>query len=284
VLVLTSIIEFFEAMPILEHLPLLSRTRLVLASASPRRAELLKQVKSTVGGRETRDTLVSSTSASTSRSPLRAALPPSHTPQVGLRHFEVLPSTFDETLDKAAFPSGADYAVATARAKGAEVAARVRAGMGSSSSQAAALIVAADTVVQAPDGTILEKPDGGASAAAMLASLSSAVHSVHTGVSLVYLPGTAAGSDAAGPGPAPRATFREFSETTAVTFAPLSPAEIEAYVAGGEGEGKAGGYGIQGPAGAWVSHLEGCYFNVVGLPLHALARELAGLVEAGVLV
>ena len=269
---------------LLEHLPLLSRTRLVLASASPRRAELLKQVRGEGDAKKGAHAFFLDLGPPLQSALLTTLTRPRPRPllQVGLRHFEILPSTFDETLDKAAFPGGAAYAVATARAKAAQVAALVRAGMDGASSSA--LILAADTVVQAPDGTILEKPDGTvASATAMLASLSGAAHSVHTGVALVVLPATASASDADGPPPS-RATFREFSESTSVTFESLSPSEIAAYVASGEGEGKAGGYGIQGPAGAWVSRLEGCYFNVVGLPLHGLARELAALVEAGVLV
>lgn len=244
-------------MVLLEHLPVLSRTRVVLASASPRRAELLKQV--------------------------------------GVTTFDVRPSTFEETLDKGAFPSGAAYAVATARAKAAEVAAAVRAGMAAATSPA--LVIAADTVVQAPDGTILEKPDDDAHAVRMLTSLAGGTHAVHTGCALVVLPappppppptaggggGGGGGGEGEDPPPTPRATFREFSETTAVTFAPLSPSEVAAYVATGEARGKAGAYGIQGAAGVWVSRLDGCYFNVVGLPLHALGREVAALVEAGVL-
>jgi septum formation protein len=210
----------------------------------------------------------------------RASVHTTHT-QVGLRHFEVLPSTFEETLDKGAFPTGAAYAVATARAKAAQVAAGVRAG----DSTRQAFILAADTVVEAADGSILEKPDGEGDAARMLAFLAGTTHAVHTGVSLVVLPAAVpAGDGGEEATTAPRATFVEFSETTAVTFAPLSAAEIDAYVATGEGDGKAGAYGIQGAAGAWVSRLEGCYFNVVGLPLHAVGREVAALVAAGVLV
>ena len=51
----------------------------------------------------------------------------------------------------------------------------------------------------------------------------------------------------------------------------------------GEPFGKAGAYGIQGAAALFVARLDGCYFNVVGLPLHALGREVAALVEGGVL-
>ena len=220
-------------------------------------------------------------------SPDLLPFPVSPLSQVGLTHFEVRPSTFEETLDKAAFPSGAAYAVATARAKAAEVAAALRAGMaGGPASTRPALVLAADTVVQAPDGTILEKPADAADAVRMLTALAGgAAHSVHTGCALVVLPpplpaGVAGGEEAP---PQPRATFREFSESTSVTFADLSPSEIAAYVATGEAAGKAGAYGIQGAAALFVARLDGCYFNVVGLPLHALGREVAALVEGGVL-
>ena len=70
---------------------------------------------------------------------------------------------------------------------------------------------------------------------------------------------------------------RSAIENSAVTFAPLSENEIDAYVATGEPLGKAGAYAIQGLAGRYIPKIEGCYFNVVGLPLarlYALLREL----------
>jgi septum formation protein len=66
-------------------------------------------------------------------------------------------------------------------------------------------------------------------------------------------------------------------ENSAVTFAPLDEREINAYAATGEPIGKAGAYAIQGLAGRHISRIEGCYFNVVGLPLarlYVLLREL----------
>jgi septum formation protein len=115
------------------------------------------------------------------------------------------------------------------------------------------------------DGQVLEKPVDAADARRMLASLSGARHAVHTGVALVLAGG------------------REviFSETTLVEFGDLSAAAIAAYVDSGEAEGKAGAYGIQGRAAAFVRRIEGDYFNVVGLPLHALCGALDGLIASG---
>ena len=66
-------------------------------------------------------------------------------------------------------------------------------------------------------------------------------------------------------------------ETTLVFFRELSESEIVAYVQTGEPMGKAGAYGIQGRAAAFVERIEGCYFNVVGLPLAKLAQNLRKL-------
>ena len=63
-------------------------------------------------------------------------------------------------------------------------------------------------------------------------------------------------------------------ETTKVTLAPITDAEISAYVRSREPFGKAGGYAIQGMASQWIPRVEGCYFNVVGLPLARVASML----------
>jgi septum formation protein len=127
-------------------------------------------------------------------------------------------------------------------------------------------IVAADTVVVL-DGRILEKPADEAEAIAMLTALSGREHQVIT----AYWAGAVA-------------TQVEETEavTTAVRFRELSAAEIRAYVASGEPMDKAGGYGIQGKAGVFVSRIEGSYFNVVGLPIAELfvtLRDLGALAE-----
>jgi septum formation protein len=123
------------------------------------------------------------------------------------------------------------------------------------------IILAADTLVEL-DGEIFGKPRDAAQAQGMLVALSGRTHRVLSGVFLLRL-----GDGAA----------RSAVESTAVTLAPLEVAEIETYVATGEPLDKAGAYAIQGRAGKYISRIEGCYFNVVGLPLarvHSLLREL----------
>ena len=120
-------------------------------------------------------------------------------------------------------------------------------------------VLAADTVVIV-EGQMLGKPTGAPDATRMLRLLSGGSHLVTTGVCL------------RGPG-----VEDTRAETTTVSFSPLTDEEIAEYIATGEPMDKAGAYGIQGIASRWVTHLEGCYFNVVGLPLarlYALLREL----------
>lgn len=117
-------------------------------------------------------------------------------------------------------------------------------------------VLGADTTVTL-DTRILGKPEDAAHAARMLRLLSGRTHRVITGVALV----TAQATEVA-------------AEVTAVRFLPLSDEEIAAYVATGEPMDKAGAYAIQGRAARWISRIEGCYFNVVGLPLALVASLL----------
>ena len=123
------------------------------------------------------------------------------------------------------------------------------------------ILIGADTAVEL-DGEILGKPHDAAHAGEMLTALGGRTHNVLTGIFLLRLPDGAT---------------RSAVESTSVTFAPLDRAEIEIYVASGEPLDKAGAYAIQGRAGRYIPRIEGCYFNVVGLPLarlHRLLREL----------
>ena len=110
-------------------------------------------------------------------------------------------------------------------------------------------VLGADTTVTL-DNAILGKPENAADAVRILRLLSGRTHRVITGVALV----TTKGSEVA-------------AEVTAVRFLALSEAEIAAYVATGEPMDKAGAYAIQGRAARWIPRIEGCYFNVMGLPL-----------------
>jgi septum formation protein len=74
---------------------------------------------------------------------------------------------------------------------------------------------------------------------------------------------------------------RTFACTTDVYFDALPKELIEAYIASGEPFGKAGSYGIQGLAGSFVRRLEGCYFNVMGFPVHRFSAEMLRLMHEG---
>lgn len=111
------------------------------------------------------------------------------------------------------------------------------------------VVLGADTTVTL-DGHILGKPESPADAARILRLLSGRTHRVITGVAVV----TAERAEVA-------------AEVTAVRFLALSDDEIAEYIATGEPMDKAGAYAIQGRAARWIPRIEGCYFNVVGLPL-----------------
>jgi len=123
----------------------------------------------------------------------------------------------------------------------------------------ATAVLAGDTVVAIGDES-LGKPADRAHAVAMLRRLSGATHTVYSAVALV----------------ASRRAAHRLS-ATAVTFAGIDARDIEQYCDTDEPYDKAGGYGIQGPAGAFVTRIDGSYSGVVGLPLwetRALLREL----------
>ena len=188
--------------------------RLVLASASARRAELLGSV--------------------------------------GLR-FEVIPADIDETVRPAEVPAA--YVARLSRRKAEVVAARLTGDT---------IVVAADTTVDV-DGRILEKPADDDDARRMLRLLSGRTHLVHTGVTVAGLhrDGDEASVSVADVGPRVETVVVE----TAVSFVELDDRALEWYLATGEAAGKAGAYGIQGAAGAFVERVDGSVTNVIGLPL-----------------
>ncbi len=121
-----------------------------------------------------------------------------------------------------------------------------------------AIVIAADTLVVL-NGKILGKPANRAHARRMLRALSGNVHQVLTGVAVLKYPGP----------------FNQVTTAlTSVKFRALPDALIDAYIRTGEPMGKAGGYAIQERGAALVEAIEGCYYNVVGLPLHNLTRLL----------
>lgn len=118
------------------------------------------------------------------------------------------------------------------------------------------IIIGADTVVSLND-KIMGKPENDAQAFEMLSDLSGKVHGVFTGVTVI------AGEN-----------VRSFWEKTEVEFYPLSQQEIRSYIHTGECSDKAGAYGIQGKGALLVKKINGDYYNVVGLPVSRLYREL----------
>ncbi len=187
--------------------------KLILASASPRRAEILRN----------------------------AAIP-----------FEVLPVSFDESRRPGELRGDYVRRVALGKARmAADAYADAR----------DAVFLGADTVVIAGH-EILGKPASEEDARRMLRLLSGTTHEVQTGIALVS-----------------QADAKEvvIDEVTRVTFAALSQQDIEDYIRTGEPFDKAGAYGIQGIGGRYVTRIEGCYFNVMGLPLAGLWELLPGL-------
>jgi septum formation protein len=173
---------------------------IILASASPRRSELLRQV--------------------------------------GVR-FRVVVTDVDESVRPGEAPG--EYVLRVARDKALEARRRER---------DALPVLAADTAVVL-DGCILGKPAGRAEAADMLSRLAGRTHEVYSGVALAGAAGT----------------VDERLNISRVTFAPLDPAWIEAYIATGDQLDKAGAYGVQGRAAEKIARIEGSFSGVMGLPL-----------------
>ncbi|NLV16719.1 MAG: septum formation inhibitor Maf [Syntrophomonadaceae bacterium] len=160
--------------------------------------------------------------------------------------FQVIPPAIEENWDFNDLPP--DLVMRLARDKARSV----------SLEHEKATILAADTIV-VKDGHILGKPHNFHEACNMLSQLSGSEHVVITGICLLN-----------------RASDLELVEyeTTKVFFRELSSQEIVRYVSSGEPFDKAGGYGIQGRGALLVSGIEGCYYNVVGLPLAKLQTML----------
>ena len=118
------------------------------------------------------------------------------------------------------------------------------------------VIIASDTLVTL-DGEFLGKPRDEDDAIRMIDLLEGRTHTVASGIAVWHKGRTVTAH-----------------ELTGVTFAPMNPAEVRAYVATGESFGKAGGYAIQGHAARYITGIHGDYFNVVGLPVRRLYETL----------
>jgi len=166
---------------------------------------------------------------------------------MGLR-FEVVPSGAEEEMPKGRY----DQALAARRLAHAKA-------LSVAKVHPDAVVIAADTIVCLASA-VLGKPSDEEDARRMLRALSGKTHRVITGIAVCTNKVTLRGS-----------------ETTQVTFRTVMEEEIWEYVHSGEPMDKAGAYGIQGQAAAFVADLQGCYYNVVGLPVLRLARMLRAL-------
>jgi septum formation protein len=161
--------------------------------------------------------------------------------QMGL-DFISSPANISEDLSVSALPQELAQTIAFQKAQ--EVSRRLSEG----------IVIAADTVV-VRKGTVMGKPASRDEAFFMLSSLSSQCHQVITGLCVMDAENSVPDLEAV---------------CTDVFFRPISPDEINNYLDCGEWEDKAGAYAIQGKGALLVDHIEGCYFNVVGLPLNCL--------------
>ena len=173
--------------------------------------------------------------------------------QLGVEPDRIMPSTVDETPKRNELPRN------LARRLSLEKVQAALATMKSEPEQTESLVLAADTVVSV-GRRILPKAEMIEEAATCLTLLSGRSHRVYTGLALA----TAKGH------------IRRRLIETRVRFKRLSREDVESYLASGEWRGKAGGYAVQGFAGAFVVKLNGSYSNVVGLPLYEVMTLLTG--------
>lgn len=189
-----------------------SKMKIILASASPRRSEILSGM--------------------------------------GV-DFKVLAADTDESCN---FPDPEEYAMELAKRKGQAAYAEIKRRMKNGEDDSDAVIISADTVVFA-NGEILGKPKDADDAYRMLELISGSEHEVITGIG-VTVGGVTTVAYAA----------------TLVSVERIPKDEILKYIATGDPFDKAGAYGIQGQFSKWVKGINGCYFNVVGLPTNALNK------------
>lgn len=184
-----------------------------------------------------------------SKSPRRSKLLTS----LGLE-FDIISSEIDEAIDTAMSPE--NYSLQLAKSKAEFVA---------HSLDYEALVLGADTIVVI-DGEIINKPENKEEAYNFLRKLSDKTHLVFTAIAIINSKSKKMMCD---------------YQTTKVTFRMLEDDEIWAYIDSGSPMDKAGAYGIQDDFGAvFVSHIEGCYYNIVGLPLELLYNSIRKFIKS----
>ena len=194
---------------------------------------------------------------------------------LGFQNVIVSVSGYAENLDRNNFPSAAEYCLETALQKVSCVSKSLEDLVNNKTSKKS-ILIGADTIVEI-NGEVLEKPQSENDAYRMLSLLSNSVHLVHTGVTVFTNSDPSYASDQI----IPLSPAVSFVQTTKVKFADLSDEDIWSYIESGEPFDKAGSYGIQGLGGQFVEHLEGCYFNVMGLPINSLSRHMTELYKCG---
>lgn len=200
----------FDHRPLTTDHKLMTYSKIILASNSPRRLMLLRQIG------------------------IEPVVVPSHVP---------------EDVKEGESPEDAALRLAVEKAR--EVSKQFHEG----------LVIGADTVVVI-DGEQLGKPKGRDDAGRMLRLLSGRTHAVITGLAVIN---------------AKTSEIKSTLVRTSVRFKPLSEEDIDVYIGTGDPMDKAGAYGIQGRAAAFIEGIEGCYSNVVGLPLSELMDVLKSL-------
>ncbi|KAI8464164.1 MAG: inosine triphosphate pyrophosphatase-like protein [Monoraphidium minutum] len=227
---------------LLQHVGGLSRARIVLASGSPRRRELLHSI--------------------------------------GLK-FEVCVSTFDELLPHGEFKRADHYAIETARHKAMDVM-HILSLNGKPEDKPVDLIISADTVVETGGRILEKPDDAAHAKLMLKSLCGSKHHVHTGVVLVVPQSGPAAGvPPGAGDSIDEGWLVRAFSCSTEVEFEDLDDGTLDAYVASGEPFGKAGAYAIQGLAGSFVRRIDGCFYNVVGFPVNEFSKQLLRLIDEG---
>ena len=205
--------------------------RVILASASPRRKELLGNIYS---------------------------------------EFEIIPSTVEENIE---FTNVEDYVKELAYIKAMDVFEMIKSSANANASEEnELLVIGADTIVY-NDGKVLGKPKDEEDAKKMIRSLAGKKHQVYTGVCLIS--NVDAEVDSASR--IGDLLIQKFYSKTDVYVDDITDREIADYVATGDPLDKAGSYGIQGVFSKHIRKIDGDYFNVVGLPVNEIYRQLDGL-------